>query len=234
MKKEIFGTEINLLRDTFRRLLRRHAKTNIIKLINKTHPADMALIYRYFNEGEQDAIFNLMNPSETTVEFLSELDEAITIRLLEQENPKHMASILEEASSNEQAYLMGLVNEEYAASVIELLQTEEQEELEELMAYPEDSAGSLMYTDVFSLHENTKAQEAIAALQDHEEAEMVFYLYAIDDDKILTGVVSLRDLVTTPGNTMLKDIMFRKVHAVRPEIDPVSYTHLTLPTILLV
>ena len=93
MKKEMFGTEINLLRDTFRRLLRRHAKTNIIKLINKTHPADMALIYRYFNEGEQDAIFNLMKPSEATVEFLSELDEAITIRLLEQENPPHMASI---------------------------------------------------------------------------------------------------------------------------------------------
>ena len=219
MKKEMFGTEINLLRDTFRRLLRRHAKTNIIKLINKTHPADMALIYRYFNEGEQDAIFNLMKPSEATVEFLSELDEAITIRLLEQEDPQHMASILEEASSNEQAYLMGLVNEGYAASVIKLLQTEEQEELEELMAYPEDSAGSLMSTDVFTLHENTKAQEAIAALQDHEEAEMVFYLYAIDNNEILTGVVSLRDLVTTPGNTMLKDIMSRKVHAVRPEID---------------
>ena len=131
----MFGTEINLLRDTFRRLLRRHAKTNIIKLINKTHPADMALIYRYFNEGEQDAIFNLMKPSEATVEFLSELDEAITIRLLEQEDPQHMASILEEASSNEQAYLMGLVNEGYAASVIKLLQTEEQEELENHLPY---------------------------------------------------------------------------------------------------
>ena len=101
----MFGTEINLLRDTFRRLLRRHAKTNIIKLINKTHPADMALIYRYFNEGEQDAIFNLMKPSEATVEFLSELDEAITIRLLEQEDPQHMASILEKASLNQEHIL---------------------------------------------------------------------------------------------------------------------------------
>ena len=47
MKKEMFSTEISILRDTFRRLLRRHAKTNIIKLIDKTHPADMALIFRY-------------------------------------------------------------------------------------------------------------------------------------------------------------------------------------------
>ncbi|MEA1880863.1 MAG: magnesium transporter [Candidatus Marinimicrobia bacterium] len=219
MKKEMFGTEITVLRNTFRRLLRRHAKTNIIKLINKTHPADMALIFRYFNESEQEKIFALMDPAEETVEFLSELDESITIRLLEQEAPQRMASILEEASSNEQAYLMGLVNEEYATSVINLLQAEEQEELEEMMAYPEDSAGSLMYTDVFTLHEETKARDAITALQDQEEAEMVFYLYAVDDDGCLTGVVSLRDLVTTPGDTMLKDTMSRKVHAVRLETD---------------
>ena len=219
MKKEMFGTEITLLRDTFRRLLRRHAKTNIIKLIEKTHPADMALIFRYFNDSEQDTIFAMMIPSEETVEFLSELDESISVHLLENESPARITSILEEASSNEQAYLMGLVDEEFAASVIDLLQAEEQEELEEMMAYPEDSAGILMHTDAFTLHEETRAREAITALQDQAEAEMVFYLYAVDDDGRLTGVVSLRDLVTTPSETMLKDIMTKNVHAVRPETD---------------
>ncbi|MBT3477955.1 MAG: magnesium transporter [Candidatus Marinimicrobia bacterium] len=219
MKKEMFGSEITLMRDTFRRLLRRHAKTNIIKLIERTHPADMALIFRYFNDGEQDTIFGYMTPTEETVEFLGELDESIVVRLLEQDEPSRIASILEEASSNEQAYLMGLVEEEYSTAVIDLLQAEEQEELEEMMAYPEDSAGILMYTDIFTLHEETKARDAIVALQDQEDAEMVFYLYALDDDGRLNGVVSLRDLVTTPGDAMLKDIMSRKVHAVRPETD---------------
>jgi magnesium transporter len=202
MKKEMFDTEITLLRDTFRRLLRRHANSNIIKLIGKTHPADMALIYRYFNEEEQDTIFAMMPPSEESVEFLSELDESITVRLLDQVTPQRMATILEEASSNEIAHLMGLVNEDYATAVIDLLQAEEQEKLEEIMAYPEDSAGILMYTDVFTLHEETKAIDAIAALQDQEEAEMVFYLYAVDDDGRLTGVVSLRNLVTTSSDTV--------------------------------
>ena len=219
MKKEMFDTEITLLRDTFRRLLRRHANSNIIKLIGKTHPADMALIYRYFNEEEQDTIFAMMPPSEESVEFLSELDESITVRLLDQVTPQRMATILEEASSNEIAHLMGLVNEDYATAVIDLLQAEEQEKLEEIMAYPEDSAGSLMYTDVFTLHEETKAIDAIAALQDQEEAEMVFYLYAVDDDGRLTGVVSLRNLVTTSSDTTLEDIMSRRVHSVRPETD---------------
>jgi len=219
MKKEMFDTEITLLRDTFRRLLRRHANSNIIKLIGKTHPADMALIYRYFNDEEQDTIFAMMPPSEESVEFLSELDESITVRLLDQVTPQRMATILEEASSNEIAHLMGLVNEDYATAVIDLLQAEEQEKVEEIMAYPEDSAGILMYTDVFTLHEETKAIDAIAALQDQEEAEMVFYLYAVDDDGRLTGVVSLRNLVTTSSDTTLENIMSRRVHSVRPETD---------------
>ena len=76
MKKEIFETEITILRDTFRRLIRRHAKTNIIKLIDKTHPADMALTFQYLNETEQDLIFNFMKANNNTVEFLGELYES--------------------------------------------------------------------------------------------------------------------------------------------------------------
>ncbi len=215
----MYSSEVTILRDTFRRLLRRHAKTNIVKLIDKTHPADLALIFRYFTESEQDTIFSSMAASENTVEFLNELDESITTRLIKNETPERLAEILQEASSNEQAYLMGIVDEKFANSVIELLQIEEQEELEEMMAYPEDSAGILMYTDVFTLHEDTKAREAIYALQDQEDAEMVFYLYTLDDDARLTGVISLRDLVTTPGDTMLKDIMSKNIQAVRPETD---------------
>ena len=44
MRKEMFSHEINILRDTYRRLLRRHAKTNLIKLTRKTHPADLAIL----------------------------------------------------------------------------------------------------------------------------------------------------------------------------------------------
>ena len=219
MKKELFKNEITILRDTFRRLLRRHAETNILKLIDKTHPADLALLFRYFNENEQDEIFSKLKPSEKTAEFLNDLDELIGIRLLENESHERIALILEHASSNEQAYLIGLLDEKYASSVIELLQADKQEELEEMMAYPEDSAGILMYTDVFTLHEETKARDAINALQDQEDAEMVFYLYTLDDEARLTGVISLRDLVTTPGDTKLKDIMSKQIHVVRPETD---------------
>ena len=53
MRKEMFNHEINILRDTYRRLLRRQAKTNLIKLTRKTHPADLATVYRHFTDEEQ-------------------------------------------------------------------------------------------------------------------------------------------------------------------------------------
>ena len=50
MRQKMISNEINLLRDTFRRLLRRKANTNLGKLIEKTHPADLALLFRFFND----------------------------------------------------------------------------------------------------------------------------------------------------------------------------------------
>jgi len=211
MRKEMFGYEITVLRDTFQRLLRRHAVTNLVKLIEKNHPADIALLFRYLNETEQRELFNLMEANEQTTEFLSELDESILRSLLETEDPTRIADLIRVSSSNDQATILGVLPEEKTQAVMDLLKAEEQEEVEEIMGYPEDSAGSLMSTDVFSLPKDTVAKDAIMALQDHEKAEMVFYLYVTDDEERLVGVISLRDLVTTPPGKTLEEIMVKTV-----------------------
>ena len=66
----MFKHEITILKDTFGRLLRRHAQTNLIKLINKTHPADLAIVFRYFDDDEQGQVFSLMQDNKHTIEFL--------------------------------------------------------------------------------------------------------------------------------------------------------------------
>jgi len=238
MRQKMISNEIIILRDTFRRLLRRKANTNLTKLIEKTHPADMALLFRFFSEIEQNELFTIMRPGEHTGEFLGELDELIIKRLIENETPQHVADLLEFTSSNDQASILSVINEEASQAILDLLKSEEQEEVEEIMGYPEDSAGTLMYTDVFTLHENTLAKEAINVLQDHESSEMVFYLYVIDDDERLVGVISLRDLVTTPPDTELKNIMIRSPQTVRPETDQdevarivSQYNYLAVPVI---
>ena len=238
MRKEMFDHEIKILRDTFGRLLRRHAHTNLAKLILKTHPADLAVVFRYFMDEEQIQVFSIMEENEHTAEFLVELDDTLLANLLENESPERIAHVIQQASANDQSYILGTLEDEQAQSVIELLKAEEQEEIEELMGYPEDSAGAMMTTDVFTLYQDTSCQDALKSLQDQTEAEMVFYLYITDDDDRLVGVASLRALATTRSDTLLKDIMVKRVHSVRPETDQedvaqivAQYNYLAVPVL---
>ena len=234
----MFEHEIKILRDTFARLLRRNAHTNLVKLIRKTHPADLAVVFRYFNDEEQVQVFSIMVDDGQAVEFLVELDDTLIANLLEDESPERIATVIQESSANDQSYILGTLEDEQAHSVIELLKTEEQEEIEELMGYPEDSAGAMMTTNVFTLYQNTTCRDALTSLQDQSEAEMVFYLYITDEDDRLVGVASLRALATTPADTILKNIMVKRVHTVRPETDQeevaqivAQYNYLAVPVL---
>ena len=238
MKKEIFKHEIVILKNTFLRLLRRSADTNLIKLIKKTHPADLAIVFRYFDEDQQREVFKLMKNNEHTLEFLTELDDLFIANLLKIEDVDRIAKLIQNASTNEQSYILAALNDNQAQSVINQLEAEEKEEIEEIMAYPEESAGALMATDVFTLHKNTTCREALRTLQDHKDAEMVFYIYITDDDNSLVGIASLRTLATTHQETKLKEIMVRKVHKVRPETDQeevaqlvAQYNYLAVPVV---
>ena len=238
MRKELFKHEITLLRDTFGRLLRRHAQTNLIKLINKTHPADLAIVFRHFNDDEQVQVFDLMQGDDHTLEFLVELDDTIIEKLLNIKNPERIVELIQNASTNDQSYILGTLEQSQAKSVIDLLKKEEQEEIEEIMGYPDDSAGTMMATDVFTIYQDTTCSEALKTLQDQKDAEMVFYLYITNEDDSLVGVASLRALATTPSNTLLKDIMVRRVHSVRPETDQedvaqivAQYNYLAVPVV---
>ena len=238
MRKELIKHEITLLKDTFGRLLRRSAETNMIKLIKKTHPADLSIIFRYFNDDEKMQVFNLMNSSNHTLEFLIELDDTIIENLLNKENVDRIAELIQNASTNDQSYILGTLSQTQAKSVIDLLKREKKEEIEELMGYPDDSAGAIMATGVFTLYQDTSCGDALKILQDQQDAEMVFYLYITDDNDSLVGVASLRALATTPSNALLKDIMARRVHSVRPETDQEDvaqivsqYNYLAVPVV---
>ena len=238
MRKELFKHEVTILKDTFGRLLRRRAKTNLIKLIKKTHPADLAIVFRYFNDNEQTQIFGLMQSNDHTIEFLVELDDTLIQKILNIKSAKRVANLIQNASTNDQSYILGFLQEEQAQSVIDLLNTEEKEEIEEIMGYPEDSAGSMMATEVFTLYQNTTCGDALKTLQDQQDAEMVFYLYVTDEDESLVGIASLRALATTQADILLKDIMEKRVHSVRPETDQedvaqivAQYNYLAVPVI---
>ena len=171
----MISNEINILRDTFRRLLRRKANTNLGKLIEKTHPADLALLFRFFNEMEQNTLFSIMLPGEHTGEFLGELDESIIKRLIENESAEHVAELIQFTTSNDKTSLCfefdgdgpGILSEsltEFAARNINLVKIESRPNKRRLGRY-------VFLVDIDGHRDTPEVKQALESL--HKKVSML-------------------------------------------------------------
>jgi magnesium transporter len=103
--------------------------------------------------------------------------------------------------------------------VMNLMKKDEAEAVEVLMHHPEDSAGSIMNTRFFALNEDLTVKEATKILHQAEDVDMVFYLYVVDDEGRLTGVLSLRQLILNPPSKKLSEIVTPEVIRVTVDMD---------------
>lgn len=211
--------KLQILLDTVRKLARRGAFPNLSKVLAKSHPADIAHLFRYLEPKDQRILFNLLEDAEMAAYVLSEIDHAAGAELLEQMEKERITEVLQEMPYDDAVDILRNMPEELAEEILGTMEEEHSEEIEELLQYGEETAGGIMSTDFFSLEENLTAEEAIAALQKAGDVEMVFYLYVTDEYGHLVGVLSLRQLITVPPNTKLKNIMTRDVISVRTDTD---------------
>jgi len=213
------GPKLQLLSETTRRLIRRQATANIKRIIDKTHPADIAHLLEYLNEREQRVIFDLIADLEKAAEVLSEIDKEKSAQLLKDMDRPRITEILHVMSSDDRAEFISELPEELAQEVLSLMAKKQSEQVEDLLSYEEDTAGRIMTPDFFALIDETPAKEAVEAIQKASEAEMVFYVYVVDDRGHLVGVISLRQLITVPPTKKLKEIMVADVISVRTDVD---------------
>ncbi len=209
-----------ILLDTAKRLLRRGATTHLHKIVNKTHAADLAAVFRFLTLREQEALFDLLDTLEQKALFFSELEEEILLKLIEDMPAEKIAEILEQMPTDDVADLLGKLSDERAKALLDLMTKEGSEEVEGLLGYDAETAGGIMLPDFIALKEETTAKEAIEALQkDYVDVEMPFYLYVVDDHEKLAGVISLRQLVVVPPETKLKSMMATDVVSVQTDTD---------------
>jgi len=209
-----------LLLDTIKRLLRRGATGHLHKIVNKTHAADLAVVFRFLRLREQEVLFDLMDNVEHEAMLFSELEEEILLELIEDMPAEKIAGIIERMPKDDVADLLGKLSNERAKALLDLMTKEGSEEVEGLLGYDAETAGGIMVPDFIALKDATTAREAIAALQkDYVDVEMPFYLYVVDDRSHLVGVISLRELVVVPPETELKSIMATDVVSVPTDVD---------------
>jgi len=225
-KREMIGTEGKVLLDTFRRLHRKRAVDNCVKLVRKTHPADLAWVFRYLTPIEQKDIFQIIAQTDRVADFLSELDESIMVDLIEGFSPRFLARVVSNMASDDAVDMLEALPDDLAAEVQTHMEVEDRHEVEELLKYHPETAGGLMSPDFMYLDEDLTVEEAIQKVQKRgEEKEMVFYLYITHGDGQLAGVLSLRELILQPMHRQLKNIMNTNVISVTTDTDQEEVAH---------
>ena len=232
--------KIDVVLDSVRRLLRIGATANLFNLLQKQHPADLAQVLAELQERDRKAAFSVVveRSPKLAMEAVAELGPEAGAQLLSDRPAEDIAKLLQEIPSDDAAALVDYLPEELSSAVLELMRPKESGQVENLLEYPEKTAGRIMNPNVFALSEDLTVGESISALQASRDVEMVFYLYVVDERRHLVGVTSLRRLLLVSPETPLKRIMTPDVTSVRVDTDQeeaagqvASYNLLAIPVV---
>jgi Mg2+ transporter MgtE len=130
------------------------------------------------------------------------------VDVLEDLEPERAADVLEEMSPDDAADLVADLSDESREEILALMEHDEAAEVQELLGYPEDSAGGIMTTEYVAVTDELTAIQTIDRLRELEpDAETIYYVYVTDDAEHLVGVLSLRDLIVANPDAPIRSVM---------------------------
>jgi magnesium transporter len=163
---------------------------------------------------EQDHL--LENQSlERVAAILSEADEAITKPLLERWTASSVADVVGSLNPDDGVDLLASLSDQESREVLKLVENNRAREVQSLLDYDPESAGGLMTPDCIRLPESFTVEEALTAVRDGLDAEMVNYIYVLDSQEHLRGIVSMRDLLNADSRSTLDKVMVKEFVSVQ-------------------
>jgi len=189
--------------------------------ISKLPPADIALI---LSNLDRDAGQSLMENMDIDIlaDTLEESPTKTQIDVLTHLDSHQAADILEEMEPDEAADLLADMPRETSHELLQLMEEDEAQEIRTLLHYPPDSAGGIMTTDYGWIYEGLSVSKAIEFLRSSEEAQDVqdmYYIYVLDKEDHLKGVIYLRNLVMAKPDLMVESLMDSNPVSLSPYTD---------------
>jgi flagellar motility protein MotE (MotC chaperone)/sporulation protein YlmC with PRC-barrel domain len=188
--------------------------------MQEMHPADLAQIISQIPSKNIQAVLNSLDV-ETAGEAIHELEPELRSRVISQLDSEQASDILEEMDPDEAADVLGDLPEEKAQELLGLMDEEEAEDIQELMEHEEDTAGGLMNSEFLFIAANLTVEEALQQVKIlAPEVETVYYIYIVEPDEALSGVVTLKDLLINPPHMPIAELMTTNLKTVTVESSP--------------
>jgi magnesium transporter len=182
-------------------------------------PADIADILEQLDTEDAGAVLERLDP-EIAADTLNEVEYPHQFEILSELDPERASDLLEILPPDDAADILADMPQDEAERLLNLMPASESQPIRDLLRYGAETAGGIMTTEVLALEQQLTVEEALAYLRQHSEhLEMIYYLYIIDAERHLIGIVSLRELVVAEPGTRLQDLMDRDVIKVRADMD---------------
>ena len=189
------------------------------QMVEELHPADLADLVSQVSPVEGLEFLQNLDP-ETAAEAISELEMEAQTTIIKDMSAEAAAGIIEEMSPDAAADLIKELPDDLASELLKKIEDEDAEDIQELLGHESDSAGGLMTTEYIHYPPGMTVAEAMLRFRkDAPEIESVYYVYIIDNEERLLGVVSLKDMLLSESSTTLGSIMETNIKSVRPEAD---------------
>ena len=185
---------------------------SIVKIFSNYHHADIAEILEELNSDDATYIIKLLD-SEKTSDVLMELDDDYREEILKNLSIQEIAEEVEELDSDDATDIISELPEEKQKKVIsKISDAEHKADIKELLKYDEDSAGGLMAKELIKVNENWSVTRCVKEMRTQaSEVTRVHSVYVVDNDDILLGRLSLKDLLVANPKTKIKSIYKKNV-----------------------
>jgi len=200
---------IDAVQEQARDLLAENRLDELAELLKNLRPSDFVDLAAGFEPQDVGRLLEAI-PEEWRHDYVAELEPEEAADYLRTLTQDEAADLLEEMDPDDAADIVGELPDEAAELILVEMEPDEQAELRELIAYPPDTAGGLMTPAFVAISPDLRADQAVTALRKvAEEAETIYYVYVIDKDEHLLGVLSLHNLVLSPSETRVSELMVK-------------------------
>ena len=209
----------DLVRNQLQMLLEVEDLQGAKAILVPVQPADIAEAIEGLPEAMHALAFRLLSKDEA-IEVYEHLDYSVQERLIEELRSQDVRDIVDKMSPDDRARLFDELPAKVVNRLLEQLSPAERQATAQLLGYEADTAGRIMTPELISLKENFTVSQALERIRNLANAsEMVYYLYITDAERRLTGILSLRELVTTQPEQTIGDIMTRDVIFIHTDTD---------------
>lgn len=193
------------------------------------HPHDLASVAEALPVERVKDLLRALPPARAA-DVLEYLDEELRTDLLEEMTTAQAAQLVSEMTPDDRADVLEDLEDERADEILSVISVEARQETERLLAYDPDSAGGLMTTEFVPVSYRLPVDEALAQVRTlaRGRKEAMHAIYVVDDDGVLRGVLSLRELLVAPDGVPVSDVAWSEVVSVPLSADRAEVARLTV------